>query len=439
MALIDDYKKFLSFPSISSEPEFKKDLLECMEWLKAYIEQIGLKTEVWPTDGHPVLFASYQKDPSLPTLLIYNHYDVQPVDPIDLWNSPPFEPTLKEDNVYARGAQDNKGQLFYVLQALKDFHGKFPINIKWVIEGEEEVGSPGLDAILSKYKQELKADSLAIVDCGIPNQDTPAVTLGMRGLFTIELEATGTRSDLHSGSHGGLAYNPLRALTEVLAFARDAKGHITIPGFYDKISPLTREEKDIFTFDFNPSNYEKEFGVPPTGGETDFPPLERNWLRPTLEINGLWGGYIGKGFKTVIPSKAYAKLSCRVVRGQDPAETAELVGRYFESKSPPGVTIKAHIHSGGGPAVLTTPHSPAVKAFADAFTEVFKKPCRYIIEGASIPIVAKLAETSGADAVLVGLGLATDNIHAPNEHFSLTRINQGIEIVKKAIYNLSKK
>lgn len=434
----DDLKQFftfLNFPSVSSEPDHKQDVENCFNWLNQEIQKIGFKTERWETQGHPVLFAESKKIPNKPTLLIYNHYDVQPVDPLELWETPPFKATLKDGIVYARGAQDNKGQLFYTFLALKELK-EFPINIKWIIEGEEEMGSEGLETLLPKYKEKLKSDYTAIVDCGIPDADTPAVSLGMRGIMTLELELTGTNVDLHAGTHGGIAYNPLRALTEILGNIRDKNGKITIPGFYDSIIPLTDEEKKHISFEFDEKKYEKDFGVKATGGEKDLKPLERNWLRPTLEINGLWGGYQGEGFKTVIPSKAHAKISCRLVKGQDPAQMSALLKDYFEKVVPPGISIKIKTPHGGGPAILSSPHSKIVQAFAKSFSTVFNKPCRYILEGASIPIVSALEKASNSEAVLVGVGLVTDKIHAPNEHFSVDRLYKGKEVIKQAIKNL---
>lgn len=431
-----EFKTFLSFPSISSEPGHKEDIENCFNWLKKKIDAIGFKTKRWETEGHPTLFAESEHIDGKPTLLIYNHYDVQPVDPLDLWDSPPFEPVIKDNKVFARGAQDNKGQLFYTYLALKSFNKKFPINIKWIIEGEEEMGSGGLEKILQKHSQDLKSDHLAIVDCGIPDAETPAVSLGMRGLITLEIEAIGTKGDLHSGTHGGIAYNPNRALAEMLGHVFDKDGRITIPKFYDTIIPLTEEEKGNVSFDFDDKKYISDYGAPATGGEKGLKTLERNWLRPTFEINGMWGGYTGQGFKTVIPSKAYAKVSCRLVKGQDPAAMAELVANHFEKSAPPGIQIKVSRHLGGGPATLTTPKSKVVQAFAKAFAKVFNKPCKYILEGASIPIVASLSKASGAEVVLVGVGLATDQIHAPNEHFGLDRFEKGRDTIREAILNL---
>ena len=441
MDWLEDYKKLLSFASISTEAEFKKEVLACFDWVKKEVEKLGFETEVWKTPGHPTLFAAGPKVTGKPTILIYNHYDVQPVDPLDLWATPPFEPTVREGVMYARGAQDNKGQLFYVLLALKKIkekEGDFPLNIKLLIEGEEEMGSKNLPHLLKKHESQLKADYVAIVDCGIPDSQTPAVSLGLRGLITMDVEVTGTLTDLHSGSHGGLAYNPNLALVEILASAKDKEGRVTIPGFYDAIQELTPDEKKGIHFAFDEAGYQTQYGTTATGGEKKYSPRERNWLRPTLEINGLSGGYCGKGFKTVIPSKASAKLSCRLVRGQDPQKVATLVAHWIESQAPAGIQVKVNVHEGFGQAVLTSPYSKGIQAFATAFSEVFQKPCQFTLEGATIPITADLQKVTGGEVILVGLGLNSDQIHAPNEHFSLDRIEKGQKIISQALKILSK-
>lgn len=438
---LHDFFSFLKFESVSSEPAFKQQVNACLDWLVTYLKAINFKIEVWPTSGHPTLFA-YNTDagPSQPTLLIYNHYDVQPVDPLDLWNSPPFEPTIREGEIYARGAQDNKGQCFYVLLALKaliEKDGKLPINVKLCIEGEEECGSTGLGQILSQKKDQLKADYIAIVDLGM-HPGKPAITLGTRGIVTMDVEVTGTRSDLHSGSHGGIAFNPIHALVNLLASVRDASGKITIPGFYDGVVPLSEQEKSQLTLDFDPAQYEKSTGALPTGGEKAFSAPERAWCRPTLEINGINGGYSGDGFKTVIPSKAIAKVSCRLVPKQDPATIGRLVAKYLESHAPAGVKVKVKTHSGIGKAVRGQVDSEAVKAFAKAYEEVFNTSCDYLFAGGSIPIVPALVDASGGDVVMVGLGLDSDCIHAPNEHFGLDRIEKGFLSTARAIELLRK-
>lgn len=428
-AILEDYKTFLCYKSVSSEPEYRQQVLACADWVAEFLRTIHFEVDLWSTPGYPVIFAQNLKaGPDKPTLLIYNHYDVQPVDPIELWKSPPFTPTEENGEIYARGAQDNKGQCMYVLQALKalmEEEGQLPINVKLCIEGEEECGSAGISAILPKHKEALKADYLAIVDLGLERADTPALTLGLRGLITLDLEVTGTKGDLHSGSHGGLAYNPNHALAALLAGVRDDKGKIIIPGFYDDCLPPSEDFKKQLSMDLNVTEYEQLFGAKPTGGERDLPLRVRSWLRPTFEVNGMNGGYSGAGFKTVIPAKAIAKISCRLVPGQDPHKIGQLVKDYFEKRAPEGIKVQVHVHSGGGKAVVTLPDSPIIQAFANAYQQLFNKPCQYISSGATIPIVTELAETSGAEVVMLGFGLPGDNIHAPNEHFGIDRLEKG--------------
>lgn len=438
--ILEEYYTFLRYQSVSSEPQYQEQLLDCVRWVENYLKKIGFSVEIWPTQRHPVIFASYEKaGPAQPTLLIYNHYDVQPVDPLDLWLSPPFEPTLRAGEVFARGAQDNKGQCFYVLLALKKLierDGTLPINIKLCIEGEEECGSAGLTAILNDKKLRLKADYLAIVDLGMANPTTPAVTLGTRGILTMDVEVSGTHTDLHSGSHGGIAFNPIHALIKALDSVRDETGAIAIPHFYDDVVPLKQEEKTQISLNFDPNKYEIDFGAKPTGGEKDYSPLERGWTRPTIEVNGINGGYSGEGFKTVIPAKAMAKVSCRLVPNQDPKKIGRLVADFLQSHAPEGTKIHVHLHPGHGKAVRANINSKAVQAFAKAYSEVFNTSCEYVYAGGSIPVVTALAEVCEGEVVMLGLGLPGDCIHAPNEHFGVDRIKQGFVSMVRAIENL---
>lgn len=424
-----DFFTFLRFESVSTEEEYTPRLLACAEWLKKYIESLGFSTELWETSGHPVIYAkNLDAGPDKPTLLIYNHYDVQPVDPLELWDSSPFEPTIRDGEIYARGAQDNKGQCFYVLQGIKlllERDGRLPINIKLCIEGEEESGSEGLSQILKHKKKELAADYLAVVDLGIPSMETPALSLGIRGIVTFDLEVEGSNGDLHSGQHGGIVYNPLHALVEILAALRDTEGRITIPGFYDHVQPLNAEEKKEVRFDFNPEEYRNMFGTEATGGEKGFTPYERAGIRPTLEVNGVQGGYCGKGFKTVIPAKASAKLSCRLVPDQDPERISALVCNYIKNLTPKGVRVTIKTRPGSGEAVRAESSSPLIRAFAKAYEAVLGHPVNYLFQGGSIPIAQELAEAAGASIALVGLGLPDDAIHAPNEHFGVDRLKKG--------------
>ncbi|MDP1835341.1 MAG: dipeptidase [Chlamydiales bacterium] len=435
--IMNEFFKFLRFASVSSDPACNNATIACKDWIEGFLVDTGFKVSQWPTSEHPVIFAeNLTAGPDKPTVLIYNHYDVQPVDPLELWDNPPFEPVVKNESVYARGAQDNKGQCFYVLQslkALKEVSCTFPVNIKLLIEGNEETGSGGLSGILENKKEDLKADYIFIVDVGIKDAETPTITLGLRGIVAMDVSCKGSDTDLHSGCHGGLAYNPLHALVDILAKLRDADGRITVPGFYDNVREIPAEQRGAISFDFDEKKYLKEFGVQPTGGETKYSPLERNWLRPTLEINGITGGFSGPGTKTVIPALASAKLTCRLVPNQDPQVIAKAVTSYIEKLAPPGINVTTHIHAGGGTAVITDPNSIAVKAVATAFSEVFQKPCQYILEGASIPIVTALQRVSGGQVVLLGLGLTSDLIHAPNEHFSLKRIQQGYLIIARSL------
>ena len=434
---LEEFMTFLSFPSISSEPQFQESVLECADWLVHYLKDLGFEVELWPTQGHPVIFASnMQAGPDKPTLLIYHHYDVQPADPLEEWQSPPFQPRLHEGQVYARGAQDNKGQCFYTLQALKllqEQRGSLPINIKLCIEGEEEIGSAGLASILKQKKEQLKSDYLAIGDLGLRQAHIPALTLGIRGILTLDVEVQGSQTDLHSGSHGGIVPNPIHALVKLLASLRDDKGRITIPEFYRNVKEMTAEERSKVSFDFDADEYYQQTGAHPTGGETDYSVLERVWTRPSLEINGIWGGYTGKGFKTVIPAKAFAKISCRLVPDQQPAEIGHLIAAYLKEKAPAGVQVTIHVHPGQGKAVRISPNAEVVKAFAKAFEEVFVKPCEFIFEGASIPIVPELAAACEGETILLGLGLTTDRIHAPNEHFGVDRLEKGMLVMARAI------
>ena len=436
---LKEYFTFLKFESVSTDPKYKDQVLACADWLTKYIQDIGFKTERWQTSGHPVIFASnLDAGPDKPTLLIYNHYDVQPVDPLNEWTTPPFEPTLRNGEVYARGAQDNKGQCFYVLQALKVLmknEKKFPINIKLCMEGEEESGSQGLSMVLKdpKKQEKLKADYLAIVDMYIPEATTPAVTLGVRGLVTMEVRVQGSKTDLHSGSHGGIVVNPLHALVEMLSKVRDANGKITIPGFYDDVEEMDPKDKARVDFQFDQPKYEEMFEAKPLGGEKEITPWERAWNRPTLEINGIAGGYGGAGFKTVIPAKALAKVSCRLVPKQDPEKMGKLVADYFKKNAPAGVKVEVEIYPGKGKAIRANPNSAVVKAFEKAYEELFKKSCKIIFDGGSIPIITQLAEASDSEVILMGMGLPDDQIHAPNEHFGVDRLEKGFIVMYRAI------
>ena len=434
--IIEDFMTYLRFKSISSEPEFKDDVIACADWLEGYLKDSGLEVSRWETSGYPVFMATYEVDPSKPTVMLYGHYDVQPVDPLELWDSPPFEPVIKDGEIYARGAQDNKGQCFYFISAVRALlkkHGTLPVNVKLIIEGEEEDGSAGMAEILEKHKSELKSDHLLIVDCGFHAPERPAVTIGVRGLVGITVKLTGSNTDLHSGSHGGLVYNPNRALVELLGKLFDDNGTVTVPGFYDNVQALTAEQKELINFEFDQEFYEQAFGAKANGGEKDRSPLESCWLRPTLEINGVGGGYAGKGFKTVIPAEAVAKLSCRLVPNQDPVRVGNLVAEFLKENCPEGIEIDVKVHEGMGAGLRAKLKSKVVLATAKAYEEVNELPCSNILEGASIPIVVDLAEAAEAEVVLMGYGLPGDQIHAPNEHFGIDRIEKGFLTIARTL------
>jgi len=426
--ILQDFFTFLRFPSISTDPSYTSNVNLCANWLCDYLQRFGLDVELWKTSKHPVIFASHVKAGSKrPTLLLYHHYDVQPVDPIDLWDSDPFKPDIRTGNVYARGASDNKGQCFYSVTAMRAFLElckTFDFNLKVCIEGEEECGSRGLKEILERKKEALQADFLLVVDTDIPAADTPAIDLGVRGIVTMHVECVGSKVDLHSGTHGGIAFNPNKALVGLLSKLWDEKGKVAIPGFYDEVHPLSEADRQMIDLDFHRERYIKSFGVTSFGGERGLTPYESAWLRPTLEINGISGGYTGPGFKTVIPAVAMANLSCRLVPHQHPEKIGKLVADFLHNNVEKGMELKVEIDH-GGEAVRISPQSFLVKTVAAAFSDVFGKKCRFHLSGGSIPITVNLVRATNAEPLFIGVSLAEDDIHAPNEHFGLDRFEKG--------------
>ena len=437
---VEDYFNFLRFASVSTDSSYDGETRSCAEWLREVLCAMGFTATLWETERHPIVFATHMKaGPSKPTVLLYNHYDVQPPEPLEEWQSPPFEPTIRQGQVFARGAQDNKGQCAYVLRALKlllDRDGALPLNVKVCIEGEEEVGSGSLLALAEEKAEELKADHLIVPDFGLHAPGEPTITLGLRGITTMTVELNGASQDCHSGEHGGILYNPLRAMAELLAALYDPSGKVAVPGFYDDIEPLTLDEKEVIDFDFDAEEYGRLFGAEPVGGEKEFSPLERAWTRPALEINGLAGGYAGMGFKTVIPAKAIAKISCRLVPAQNPEKIMERVKAFLQAHTPAGMRLRIETDHGGA-GVRVSPFSPVVKAVSQAYEEVFGKPCRFVLTGGSVNVVRALAHICNGSAVMMGMGLPTDNIHAPNEHFGLDRLQQGALIIVRSLELLS--
>ncbi len=434
-----DFFTFLSFPSISTDPRHASDIQKTAIWLKEYLQKIGMEASVWQSPGHPAVFATHMKaGPSRPTVLIYNHFDVQPVDPLDLWHSPPFQPEVRGNQIYARGAVDNKGQCFYVIQALKallELSQKLNINIKLFIEGEEESGGRGTAALLKEKQKELKADHLLVVDFDMPEANVPGITLGMRGILALNVLLKNAKTDLHSGMHGGIALNPNRALVQMLAQLWDAKGRVAIPGFYDVVKNLEPEGLAKLYTQFDRQKYQSDFGVKAFAMEEGFSAVESNWLRPSLEINGMSGGYTGEGVKTVIPKQAEAKITCRLVPDQDPDKVAASITQFLKAKAPQCVDLKIDYLQGAKPFRASF-DAQVTKIAAKAFEEVLGGRARYQLCGASVPIVTDLVNASRAEAALIGVGLADDNIHAPNEHFGWDRFEQGFLIIGNILRQL---
>ncbi len=435
--LLKEYFELLRIPSISSEAEYQPEVLKAAAWVETFLKRMGARTERWEGNGHPVIFGEYLTSPDRPTLLIYQHYDVQPVDPLEAWISPPFEPTIRDGQVYARGAQDNKGQCFYTLAAARALIRKLGTalpNLKFVIEGEEETGSTVIGDLVVTKRKELKADGLIIPDVGIKGVDTPSITLGARGMISMTVTFTSAGTDMHSGMLGGIVVNPNQALVGILAAMHDSANKVAVPGFYDAVRELSPEEMKVFDFTFDESLFRHIFNADPCGGETKYSPLARSWIRPTIEFNGIGGGYTGSGFKTVIPASALAKISCRLVPDQDPDVIGQLVKKFILDRVPNGVKVDIDLGHGGGVPFRTGPDARISKIAEQAFSEVFNgKSCSKILTGGSIPIVSDLAKASGAEAVLLGYGLPSDNLHAPNEHFGLDRLRLGYATIGRFI------
>ncbi len=437
---LDELLELLRIPSISADSAYSKDVRKAAEVLAERVKEAGMDSvEIVDTPGHPIVYAEKIIDPKLPTVLVYGHYDVQPPDPVDLWDSPPFEPVIKktdihpEGAIFARGACDDKGQMYMHVKALEmlNANGGVPCNVKLMIEGEEEVGSVNLGWFVKNHKERLSCDVILISDTGIIANDTPSICVGLRGLSYVEVEVTGPNRDLHSGLYGGAAPNPLNLLAKMVADLQDDKGRITIPGFYDDVEVLSTEMRaDLARAPFSDDKFKKSIGISDIIGEEGFSAPERMSIRPTLDVNGMWGGYTGEGAKTVIPSKAYAKISMRLVPFQDPEKITELFKKHFESMAPAGVSVKVTPHHGGVPYVAPT-DTAGYRAASKAMESSFGKVPVPVRSGGSIPIVAMFEEELGAKSILMGFGLDSDAIHSPNEHYGLFNYFIGIETIAK--------
>jgi acetylornithine deacetylase/succinyl-diaminopimelate desuccinylase-like protein len=435
---LGELKDYLAIPSVSSLPEHRDDMRRCAEWTAGQMRGIGLQNvRLAETPGHPIVYGEWLGAPGAPTILIYGHYDVQPVDPIEQWISPPFEATVRDGDLFARGAADDKGQVFMHLKALEAHmtqNGRLPANVKVMIEGEEEVGSDNLDEFIRREKNALGCDVVVISDTGMFARGVPSICYGLRGLVYFQLDIRGTKTDLHSGSFGGAVANPAIVLAQVLAQMKDRSGRIRIPGFYDDVRPLTEQEREEFKrLPFDERQYRKELGAPRLFGEKGYSTLERTWARPTFDVNGLLSGFTGEGSKTVIPATAMAKVSMRLVPNQDPDKIAALFDAYVRKVTPKTVELKVTRMHGGNPW-MTDLDNRFVQAAGRAIEQGFGKRAVYMREGGSIPIVFTFQQELGVPSLLFGIGLPDENAHAPNEFLNLDNLYGGI-LASAFLYN----
>ena len=420
-------KEFLGIPSVSTKPESAYDMTRCATWLADQLRFAGFETSVMPTGGHPCVVAKNQHQPGRPTVLVYGHYDVQPPEPLDLWTTPPFEPTVRDGAVYARGAADDKGQVWCHVESLLAWqaHGGPPVNLTLLVEGEEEIGSPNLAAFVQKHRDALKADIAIISDTNQFARGVPAITYGLRGLVYMEVTVTAASHDLHSGLFGGTVANPANELCKLLGSLHDADGRVTIEGFYDDVVPLTdAERKEWAALNYDERAYALSLSVPKIFGEKGYSTLERRWARPTCDINGLTSGYQGPGAKTVLPCEASAKVSMRLVPKQDPIKIVEAFETTLHARCPDHVRLEIHCHS-HTPAVLVPTDSKGIQLAAEAIEVGFGKRPVFMREGGSIPVVNLFKKELGIDTLLLGFGLEDDNVHAPNEKFDLDALHSG--------------
>lgn len=438
---LEDFYTFLRFPSVSTDDDYSEKVSECAQWLSQKLAGIGLESQVVPTAGHPIVWARNQHREGRRTILIYGHYDVQPPDPLELWDSPPFEPVLKDGYVFARGATDNKGQILSHILGIQETieqSGDLPVNVDLVVEGEEEVGSQNLGKFLEQNRDALRCDVVLVSDTGMIAPHTPTLSYGLRGVAGLELKVTGPRIDLHSGVFGGAVANPLAAMARLLATLHDNKGHIAIPGFYDDVQPLQDWEREMWSklpIDAD-ALILRESGAPALFGEKGFSTFEQIWARPTAEINGMGGGYQGKGTKTVLPSYAFAKLTFRLVPNQKADVIVDLAKKHLQKNLPAGVTLE--ISSGHhGPWYLTDPHSKFGEAAQRALRKAFNKDVALIREGGSIPIVSDFRSILGAETLLCGLALPDCRAHSPNENFPLENLDAGIRMNQAVLQELA--
>jgi acetylornithine deacetylase/succinyl-diaminopimelate desuccinylase-like protein len=428
---LDELFGLIRIPSVSSKSENKDDMYAATDYIRKALLDAGADlAEVLPTAGHPVVYAERIINPDLPVVMVYGHYDVQPAEPLELWKSPPFEPEIRDGKIWGRGADDDKGQLFMHVKAFEYMvKNGLPCNVKFMIEGEEEIGSPNLGEFCHANTDKLKCDIILVSDTSMIAKDVPSITTGLRGLSYLEVEVTGPNRDLHSGLYGGAVANPVNMLAKMIASLTDENNRITIPGFYDDVLEAGRDErKEMARAPFDIENYKKEIDVEELVGEAGYSTMERTGIRPSLDVNGIWGGYTGEGAKTILPSKAYAKISMRLVPNQNSKKIDELFIRHFESIAPPGVKVSARVLH-GGEGYVSPVDNPAYRAASRAYEETFgKKPIPFR-SGGSIPIISLFEKVLGVKTILMGFGLESDAIHSPNENFPVWNFYKGIETI----------
>ncbi|MBO0959969.1 dipeptidase [Neobacillus sp. MM2021_6] len=440
---VEELKELLRIPSVSSLSEHKEDIQRAASWIADKLTNIGMEhVEIVQTKGHPIIYADWLHQENAPTVLVYGHYDVQPVDPVHLWETPPFEPTIRDEKIFARGATDDKGQTFLHIKAVETLlkvEGKLPVNVKFCIEGEEEIGSPNLPPYLSANKEKLSCDVVVISDSDMWDRGVPAITYSLRGLCALEFTLKTANSDLHSGMFGGGVQNANHLLVQLLSTLHDANGKVNVDHFYDDVVDLTEFEKEqIKALGFNEEKLKQSLGLTDlTGGENNYPYPEKISSRPTLEINGLWGGFQGEGTKTVIPNEAHGKITCRLVHNQNPEKIQQLVKKHLEEHAPKGSTINVTLGDTGNP-FLTPIDSPMIQKAAEAYQNIYGKTPVYKREGGSIPIVSDFNHSLNVPVVLMGFGLPDENLHAPNEHFNLENFDKGILTICSFLERLTK-
>ena len=432
---LEELKAFVSIPSISTDPAARPHIQRAASWVADHLRSLGMQNvQIFPTEGHPIVYGELlTAGAGMPTVLIYGHYDVQPPEPIELWESPAFQPAQRGENLYGRGASDMKGQVTATMQAAEALihTGGLPINLKYLVEGEEEIGSPNLESFIREHQQKLTCDFALNTDTGMIGAETPTITYGLRGLAYFELRVYGPKHDLHSGIYGGSVHNPAQALCELVAGMHDSSGRVTLPGFYDKVRTLSEEERqELARLPMGEDFYREQTGAPALYGEAGYTPNERVGARPTLEVNGLLSGFTGEGSKTVLPCKAMAKISMRLVPDQDPEEVHRQLIQYLEKHAPPTIRWEV-IQMVGGPASITDIRTPAVTALREALEAAWGKPPLFKREGGSVPVVSQMNEILGVESVLTGFGLPDDNLHAPNEKIHLPTYFRGIEAITR--------